>query len=188
MQARLPATVANLVKPTRYIPVLETAKLIRRALKEAFPEIRFSVRTSQYAGGSSINISWAEGPKHDTVKDIAEAFQGGDFDGMTDCKKTRSHTINGEPVKFGGDFVFCTREIPKEKISAAADIFARMDVAKWAGFMIRFGVDATTADGIINHNTTARECARAFLHEIEERKFSFRRSALADSITNLSTD
>ena len=105
IQPALPATVANLTKPTRYLAVTETAKLIRQALKEAFPEIRFSIKTSRYSGGSSIRIRWVDGPKASSVEAIAKAFQGGYFDGMTDYTGHHTHTLNGEPVSFGGDFV-----------------------------------------------------------------------------------
>lgn len=110
MTTTLPAAIANLTKPTRYIPVTETAKMIRTALKQAFPEVKFSVKTSKYAGGSSINVNWTDGPLTKQVEPIAQAFQGGYFDGMTDYKGHHTKALDGEPVSFGGDFVFTQRE------------------------------------------------------------------------------
>jgi hypothetical protein len=118
----LPKSITGLAKPTRYMGVTETAKLIRQALKEAFPEIKFCVRSSKYAGGSSIDVSWEDGPTEHQVEAIAKAFQGGYFDGMTDYKGHHTHTMDGEPVSFGGDFVFCTRHVPAHKVEAAQKI------------------------------------------------------------------
>lgn len=139
----LPNALANLVKPTRYVSVTDTAKLIRRALKEAFPEIKFSVTSKSYSGGASINVAWLDGPQTEQVEAIAKAFQGGYFDGMTDYKGGHKHALDGEPVRFGGDFVFCNRHwnpgtrtnlltvlasrSPEEKRTIAA----RLGVAEW---------------------------------------------------------
>ena len=40
----------------RYLTCAETAKLARAALKQAFPGVRFSVRSDTYAGGASIHV------------------------------------------------------------------------------------------------------------------------------------
>ena len=42
---------------TKYFTCAETAKLIRQSLKEAFPGVKFSVRSSTYSGGASIDVS-----------------------------------------------------------------------------------------------------------------------------------
>ena len=68
----------------RYIDVAETAKLIRKQLKAKFPAIKFGVRSERYAGGSSINISWEDGPTGKAVDAIVQPFCGGRFDGMID--------------------------------------------------------------------------------------------------------
>jgi hypothetical protein len=60
------------------------AKGIRVELKQAFPGIKFSVRTSYYSMGDSIHIAWDFGPKTDEVKHIVNKYQEGSFDGMTD--------------------------------------------------------------------------------------------------------
>jgi hypothetical protein len=68
----------------RYIPTAEVAKLIRTALKRAFPGVTFSVRSKVYSGGSSINVDWTDGPTAKQVEAIAKSYQGGRFDGMID--------------------------------------------------------------------------------------------------------
>lgn len=47
---------------TQYMTTAETAKMVRRALGEAFPGVKFSVRSKTYAGGSSIDVYWMDGP------------------------------------------------------------------------------------------------------------------------------
>lgn len=168
---------------TKYLAVTETAKLIRAALKEAFPEIKFSVRTDKYAGGSSINVSWQEGPTAAQVDAIAKTFEGGYFDGMTDYKGSHVHMMNGEEVSFGGDFVFCRREIANDKVTKAAEIFAKIDQNRWVGFMERLGLEASHACRLVNHQRDAQSLAYAFLHNVSNPQFDGRTSKLAASVT-----
>lgn len=74
---------------TRYVPVAEIAKMIRKKLKEKFPGQKFSVRSSSYAGGASIRVGWMDGPTTSSVNDIINAYEGRGFDGSIDmayCK------------------------------------------------------------------------------------------------------
>lgn len=94
---------------TRYINVVETAKMIRTALKESFPGVKFSVKSSSYSMGASINIRYTDGPTIEQVKAITGNFEGSYFDGMTDYKGLNYSSLNGEEVRFGADFVFVNR-------------------------------------------------------------------------------
>lgn len=96
---------------TEYISCANTAKLIRKALKEAFPATKFSVRSDTYAGGASIRVTWNDGPTSKSVEAVACRFQGGYFDGMTDYKGGHTHQFQGREVHFGADFVFCNRTV-----------------------------------------------------------------------------
>jgi len=69
---------------SNYYSVTETAKLIRKALKLAWPHTKFSVRSSKYAGGASINVSWTDGPKQSDVDAYLKGYDGKGFDGMID--------------------------------------------------------------------------------------------------------
>ena len=93
----------------RYISVVETAKMLRAALKEAFPGVKFSVRSSSYSMGASINISYTDGPSAEQVRAITGNFEGSYFDGMTDYKGLNYSSVNGEEVRFGADFIFVNR-------------------------------------------------------------------------------
>ena len=69
---------------SQYLSCAETAKLVRAALRESFPGVRFSVRSSVYSGGASINITYTNGPTYYAVKSVVAMFEGAYFDGMTD--------------------------------------------------------------------------------------------------------
>jgi hypothetical protein len=135
-EAQMTITAAR----AEYLSVAETAKLVRVALGKHFPSIKFSVRSRSYAGGASIDIHWTDGPRSKDVDRIAGGFEGASFDGMNDLKSYQSCWIlpNGTAVlaerpdsyggsiagywsdaphpdarlvKFGADFVHCSREI-----------------------------------------------------------------------------
>lgn len=125
----------------RRIDTAEVAKLIRRHLKTGFAGVKFSVRTSRYSGGSSIDISWTDGPTTDQVEAITRPFAGAGFDGMTDSKyhkrtwycpthgariaEVYGHGHDNGPrdsrccakaelVDMGGDYVFANRRLSPE--------------------------------------------------------------------------
>jgi len=127
-----------------YLTCPETAKLVRTALRESFPGVKFSVRAKTYSGGASISVWWTEGPMRADVEAVARQFEGADFDGMIDLKSSRQHWLTSdgrvrlayregttgsrgviepmvdEPipgaqrVHFGADFIFCTRILSNE--------------------------------------------------------------------------
>lgn len=72
------------VGQTEYLSVADTAKLVRTALKRAFPEQAFGVRSSSYAGGASIDVSWWDGPTASEVDAVVDGFAGKGFDGSID--------------------------------------------------------------------------------------------------------
>lgn len=94
----------------RYISVVETARMIRAALREAFPGVRFTVRSSSYSGGASINVGYTDGPTNAQVRAITGNFEGSYFDGMTDYQGSNYSSVNGEEVRFGADFIFVNRD------------------------------------------------------------------------------
>lgn len=62
----------------------EVAKLIRKELKEKFPEIKFNVRSRSFSGGDDVNIDYTNGVPADEIRKITNKYQAGSFDGMTD--------------------------------------------------------------------------------------------------------
>jgi hypothetical protein len=110
----------------KYLSCAETAKLVRVALKEAFPGIKFGVRSSTYSMGASMSVSWVDGPNSAQVEAVTRCFTGSYFDGSIDYKGSVYHMLNGEPVSFGADFIHCTRAYSESMIQAAIDrVFRR---------------------------------------------------------------
>lgn len=102
-----------------YLSCADTAKLLRQALKESFPSVKFSVRSSVYSGGASIDVCWTDGPTSRMVKTVTDVFEGSYFDGMIDFKGSRYHTIDGKPTSFGADFIFENRTESDELVERA---------------------------------------------------------------------
>ena len=94
---------------TTHISLTDTAKLLRAALKNAFPGIKFSVRSKSYSGGASIRIYWTDGPTQDQVQRISNEFEGADFDGMQDLKSYQAHVVDNEARHYGADYIFPER-------------------------------------------------------------------------------
>ena len=97
----------------------ETASLIRQELKAAFPSVKFSVRSKSYSGGSSINVSWTDGPTSQEVDRVAGSFAGASFDGMIDLKSYHESNYQGQRVRFGADFVFTNRKVSADLLKRA---------------------------------------------------------------------
>lgn len=74
----------------RYLSCAETAKLIRVQLKAKFPGIKFSVKSSVYSGGASIDVGWTDGPTGAMVGAIVKPFEGRGFDGMIDLAYSKT--------------------------------------------------------------------------------------------------
>ena len=100
--------------------VTETAAEIRKALKRAYPGIRFSVRSDKHSGGASIRVHWTDGPTAQEVDRIAQVFSGADFDGMQDLKTYHDSEWQGRQVSWGADFVFAERSFSRAFLSAIA--------------------------------------------------------------------
>lgn len=108
----------------RYLSCAETAKLLRQALKESFPGVKFGVRSSVYSGGASIRVIWTDGPTVATVETVTGSFEGGYFDGMIDYQGARYHTLDGESVRFGATFIFEERALSRPRAEALAGAIA----------------------------------------------------------------
>lgn len=60
------------------------AKALRAELKAAFPDAKLSVRARTASMMSAIDVEWINGPTTAAVKAVADKYQYGHFDGMTD--------------------------------------------------------------------------------------------------------
>ena len=90
---------------------------IRILLKQNFPGVKFSVKSSSYSGGNSISIKWTDGPNAADVDAIANQFSAGSFNGMEDIYEY-SRSVFGE--LFGSSkYIFSERSISNNFLSAA---------------------------------------------------------------------
>lgn len=103
--------------------LVETAKIMRQTLKAAFPGTKFSVRSSSYSGGSSVNVSWFDGPTSDQVDPIIKAFKSAGFDGQTDSSYyTGDMMFRGEPSSFSSGYVSGERRYTKDFMTEVAEM------------------------------------------------------------------
>lgn len=118
---------------TRYITRTESNKIIRKQLKAAFPNVKFSVR----GYGGSTYIRWIDGPSRKQVEAMTRWAEGSSFDGMTDCASSNPavSAVEGAPdmvtaeeiAKLAGgldvpvamlcDYVFTERTISEEGLA-----------------------------------------------------------------------
>ena len=66
-----------------------TAKLIRKELKQLYPNVTFKVRSDNFSMGDSVDVIYQDGDltndQHRALQDELQAkYQYGNFDGMTD--------------------------------------------------------------------------------------------------------
>ena len=78
---------------TKYLSCAETAKLVRTALKKNFPGVKFSVRSSVYSLGASIDVSWVLGPTTKEVDAVAGRYESASFDGSIDMETRYDHWL-----------------------------------------------------------------------------------------------
>lgn len=78
----------------------ETAKMIRKELKQAFPLTRFSVKSDSFAGGNSVDVSWDNGPVTDAVRSIVDKYQYGHFNAMEDIYEHTNSRKDLPQVKY----------------------------------------------------------------------------------------
>lgn len=64
--------------------VKETGQQIRKALKQAFPGTKFSLRMATGTAYGWFDLTWTDGPTPSQVDAVANAFRSSYFDGMDD--------------------------------------------------------------------------------------------------------
>lgn len=120
-----PLSASNLPATTERtnMSCTDTAKLVRKCLKEAFPAVKFSVRSDTYSMGASINVSWEDGPCEAQVDPIVDRLRGAYFDGIEDYKGSRFAMMTTEDglrqVSFGADFINLSRSHSDQALDRA---------------------------------------------------------------------
>lgn len=83
------------------------AAAIRAELKNAFPGIKFSVRSETYSGGNSVNVSYIDGIDEKRVEKLLAKYQYGHFNGMEDIYENTNRRDDIPQVKY----LFVRREM-----------------------------------------------------------------------------
>ena len=104
------------------------AKNIKLQLAKAFPGVKFGVKSSYYAGGCSIDVSWTDGPTTEAVDKIADQYQEKDFDGMDDSTHYRDQVWTD--IFGGAGYVMCNRHYSDAFMDAVA-VEMGFTCAKW---------------------------------------------------------
>jgi len=102
----------------KYLTCAETAKIARKALKEAFPGVKFAVRSLH---GDLMHVSWTDGPCADLVDAVVMRFKGAYFDGQIDYQGAVYHMYKGEEIRFGANFVQTSRQHSDAAVASAID-------------------------------------------------------------------
>ena len=132
----------NETMSTKYLTCAETAKLVRQALKEAFPGVKFSVRGKTYAGGASMRVEWLDGPNTAQVEAVADHFKASYFDGSIDYQGSIYHMMDGQQIRFGADYINCERGYSDAAVQAAIDRVFR----RYAGNFSEAGIGKPTVE------------------------------------------
>lgn len=109
----------------------DTAQLIRRILKGAFPSCKFSVTTGRGSGVSSVDVKWTDGPTEGRVNALIGGLEAGSFDGMTDMyvyDRDRVFMYAGTAYEPGCRYIFTRRSISAKLANACIQL-----VANWWG-------------------------------------------------------
>jgi hypothetical protein len=120
---------------TDYISTKETAKLVRQALKNAFPGVKFSVRMSTGTASAWMNVSWSDGPTTHDVDAITARYEGRKFNGMTDGYDDAGPAL----VAFDGE------EVPREVRYTCDGINTHRDYTA-AGYIVAQHLISTDSD------------------------------------------
>ena len=112
----------------RTFDLVETACLIRgaiaRTFRPMFPDTRFSVRVSRFAGGTAIAVKWTDGPTEVRVRALLEPFRA--FEDSVDGPRVyRTTFYEGRPCRYASAYLTGSRLISEaflaECIRAVAD-------------------------------------------------------------------
>ncbi len=88
----------------------QCAALIRKELKETFPQTKFKITSSNYSMGDSVNVSWVDGAAHEAVEQLLAKYQYGRFNGCEDLYESTNRRDDIAQTKY----LFCERKISDE--------------------------------------------------------------------------
>lgn len=78
----------------------DTAKMIRSALKAAFPTVTFSVKSIETTLDSTVRIKWTAGPEVAAVRAVVDQYQGADFNSDIDMRVSRGVVTGADYISY----------------------------------------------------------------------------------------
>ncbi len=135
---------------------VETAAAMRKALRNAFPGVKFSVRLARGTAYGWINVDWTDGPTAGQVEIVISGFRSERYNGMTDSY---------EPIPAPWS---CCGVIAQRSFSQAA--FDRAVAV--TGLVADPAPDSTVRGGGIEYwvrypYTTQRQALEGWLHKVD---------------------
>ena len=100
----------------------QAAKLIRKDLKEHFPNIKFTVTTDNYSMGDSITVEYTDGVAREKVESVINKYQKGNVNAMEDIYEY-TNSQDFPQTKF----LFIERSYSNEAINSTIEEFKNHD-------------------------------------------------------------
>ena len=95
----------------RVIPATEVAKIVKNELREAFPDVRFSVRTKWVGLHQSIVVSWkGRQPSRLDVREAVDHLRGGQSDELDGWQHVPIELPSGEKILLGNTSIMYNNE------------------------------------------------------------------------------
>jgi len=91
-----------------------TAAAIKEELKKAFPNTKFSVKSSSFAGGNDVCVNWDNGQTVKQVEEITRKYQYGSFNGMEDIYEYTNNREDIPQAKYVSENRHISEELTKE--------------------------------------------------------------------------
>lgn len=117
----------------------QAAKMIRRELKENFPNTKFQVLSSSASMMTAVDIYWTDGPTTRDVDAVVAKFQYGHFDGMQDLYEYSNSRDDIPQVKFVQTQRRISDETRRQTLENIADQFGIDPDAPESEWMDRIG-------------------------------------------------
>lgn len=90
-----------------YVPITLVAKTVKSRLNKYFPDVKWSVRSEKYSMGSTLHVSWNDGPTKEQVKEIVDIYHGSHYEQNGGDSIKAYHDITcpetGKQIKCGND-------------------------------------------------------------------------------------
>jgi hypothetical protein len=109
----------NTMTTTSLTPV-EIAKDARKAIRAAFPGLKFSLTNSSGTGYGWLHLSWTDGPTDQAMRDIVDTFDAM-LGGYTHINSSRRYSVDAEtfaaaevaanPGRWDDNDYFATRRV-----------------------------------------------------------------------------